>query len=330
MNRIIGFYVELDYDFDGTFTDETENVISFKTERSVSGVDNPFINSSGKVDKAVVTFRNNDSRFSSRVETGDLYSLIGNGKLFMVPIRIGVNMGDSDYRIFTGVCQIPNENPATSTKADQIDIAAYSNEIKYLNNRSNLNIDLAYVWINAFPTDSEAIDYFMVQLGESSYTIDPGIYTVFPYYYDKSIIQILWDIAKACGGFLFTNRLGRFRYYNANHFISTTPLEILDSNSYVNVAMRYNEYDISSGVVVIGQNVTKGRLTELFESTSTYIISPNGDLDIEVNFSSAYNIASITYEAKSFTGVDVSSDITMTYVNSVESSKLSFSSSFAG
>ena len=330
-SRIISFYIELDYNFDGTFTDETANVISFNVERSLSAILNPFIGASGRVDRAVVTLRNNNDRFSSKITTGALYSFVGNGKLFHVPIRVGINTGGSDYRIFTGVCQIPEETNGIPNQPKIISITAFSNEEKYLNTLTSLGVNQGYVWYNSNPTESTVIDYLLTQIGESGYTLDSGIYNLFPYYNQRSIMQVLWDVAKSAGGFLFTNRLGKFIYRNPQYFINNSSLDIFDRNSFSLVSMSYPDSNIAKRVTVSGDKVSINASGNLFVATTTYVVPPNELIEVEIELNDpAYQIQNITYDALSFSGVDISADITLTTLITTDNIILSFLSANAG
>lgn len=329
--RTVSFYVELDYNFDGTFTDETDRVISFNVERSISGIGNPFLGSSGRIDRAVVNLQNVDRRYSSKVTTGALYSLIANGKLFHVPIRIGINTGGSDYRIFTGICKLPVEPNGTSKVGKSIQITAYSNEEKYINSKISLTTTKLQEWFTSNPTEDTALDYVLTLIGESGYTLDPGLYNILPYYNDRSAMAVLWDIAKSAGGFLFTDRLGEFKYYNAAHFSGSTSLGIFDRDDFGLVNMSYPDINLAKKVTVVGNFYKLGTDGTLFEAENTYTILPNGNLDIEFDLADpAYSIGSITYDALSLSGTDISADISLSYDFTVEKAILSFVSTNAG
>lgn len=330
-SRIISFYVELDYNFDGTFTDESDRVVSFNVERSLTSVANPFLASNGRVDRAVITLNNIDNRFSSKVTTGALYSFVANGKIFHVPIRIGINTGGSDYRIFTGVCQIPNEFNGTATQPNTISITAFSNEEKYLNTLVSLTVAKGKEWFDSNPTESTVIDYLLTQIGESGYTLDSGLYNIFPYYNQRSIMQVLWDVAKSAGGFLFTNRLGKFIYKNATSFVSATTLGVFDRTDFSLVEMIYPDFNLTKKVNVSGEIATISTSSNLFEASSTYTVPPNDSLVIEIELNDpAYEITSITYLAKTYSGTNISADITLSSVTNTETLTLTFTSVNAG
>lgn len=324
-SRIISFYVELDYNFDGTFTDESDKVISFNVERSLSGVSNPFLSSNGKVDRAVINLKNTDSRFSSKITTGALYSDIANGKIFHVPIRVGVNTGGSDYRIFTGICQIPNEVNGTPNQPRIISLTAFSNEEKHLNTLTSLSIAKGKEWFDSNPDESEVIEYLLDEIGETGYTLDSGVYNLLPFYNQRSIMQVLWDVAKSAGGFLFTNRLGKFIYKNSTSFVGQASLEIFDRENFSLVDMYYPDINIAKKVNVSGESVTVNSSTNLFVASGTYTIPPNENLEIEIELNDpAYELLSITYDAKTFSGIDISADISLTRLDTVETLFLNF------
>lgn len=330
-SRTVSFYVELDYNFDGTFTDESDNVVSFNVERSISGIGNPFLASSGRIDRAVVTLSNIDRRFNSKVDTGALYSLIQDGQIFHVPIRVGINTGGSDYRIFTGICKIPVEPNANPKSGRNIQITAYSNEEKHINNRLSLSVDQAYAWYNDLPTESETINFILDTIGESGYTLESGIYPIFPYYFEKSAMQILWDVAKSGGGFLFTDRLGKFRFFNASHFAGVSSLETFSRDQFGQVTLSYPDINLAKTIKINGETVAVGASKEVFNAGSTYTIPPNDSLEIEIAFDDpSYNIINILYDALSLSGADISADISLAYSFTVESAILTFTSVNAG
>lgn len=329
--RTVSYYVELDYNFDGTFTDETDRTISFNVERSLSAVKNSFLASGGRIDRAVINLSNYDFRFSSKITTGALYSDIANGKLFHVPIRIGLNTGSSDYRIFTGICQIPNENNGNTQQPKIISITALSLEERYINTLVSSTITQIRNYIDSNPTESTVIQSLLDSLSITGYTIDNGIYNVVPYYKDRSIMQVLWDIAKSAGGFLFTNRLGNFVYRNSTYFVGNTSLGVFDRTMYSSLEMVYPDFNLAKKVNVSGESISIGASATLFAASSTYTIPPNETLVIEIDLDDpAYELLSIAYDAKSYSGIDISSDVSYSSVDYVENLVITFTSTNSG
>lgn len=139
MARQVRYKLLIDWDRNGTFTDESSYLISASGNMSYAPLNKAVLDGRGVVDTMSLTLRNNDGRFSSLNSAGPLYAWLGNGGGYRAPVRFEVSIdGGANYtRIFTGVAKAPTERTATPRGIRQVTLLCRSREELLLQARAS-------------------------------------------------------------------------------------------------------------------------------------------------------------------------------------------------
>lgn len=325
-SRTYNLTVKFDWDFDDTFTDESDYVISVNVDRSISGIGKPFTSGGGKVDRAQIELDNSSGRFSSKLSASALYSYIANGGMYMVPVTIDLSInGGSNFRIFTGVCSLPVESGQSINRARILTLVCLSNEEKFRNSRVSLPIDKAYVWLDEQPNESEAISY-LLSLVSLSGTIDSGYITVLPLLDNESVLEAIWRVSKIAGGYFYSDVDGNYIYRNMSSFVDyTSSANITKSNSSIRL-MSYDDINVSKKVVVKGQTLNKAAESTIYTNNSVIIIPKDDSVTITFEFSNyCFNVSGYHWQlVTTLGGTDIASDLSLSYTNYIDRSEVTF------
>lgn len=327
MSRQIGFTVEFDWDYDGTFTDESDYVVGFNVDRSLSGVGKPFSGSTGRIGRVNIELSNTTNRFSSRITTGALYSYLQNGGFYGIPVRITLTTNSVTYRIFTGICTIPTEPQKSVNRRHTVTVIALTREELLRNNRIDLSVTKTKEWLDSQPDESTAIEYIIDSMGYSG-NFDPGVFPVLPLYTNQSALEVIWNIARSAGGLFFTDVNGNFTFRNFNTLLSLSSEHTFTNANVSNIEMAYDEINVSSKVIVTFTDTFLSFDQTIYESKSPIIIEANDEITFEVEFSNyVYEIDSETFTCVSGSGIDLVGDLTITKTVSSKGMSITFTNS---
>ena len=103
--RVVGARFWVDWDFNGSYTEETTYLISASGDMRLVPPGAGLVNASGIISQMTVRLRNSAGRYSPQRTDGALYADIRDGKSYHAPCYLEVTIdGGSNYsRVFTGV-----------------------------------------------------------------------------------------------------------------------------------------------------------------------------------------------------------------------------------
>src|SRR5690606_15123858 len=119
----------------------------------------------------------------------------------------------------------PQESTLTSRENPLVTIEARSNEERYLQQRIS-SPRLSFQQLH--DTGSTEADYIYDWLSRAGVsagdmTLDPGLFRVpFAWLDDESGVEEAWNMAAACGGRLYCDADGEWRYENLAHWETAT------------------------------------------------------------------------------------------------------------
>ena len=132
--RQIRYRLMVDWDFNGTYTDESAYLQNAEGDMRLSPVNSSMVSGSGIVSSATFTLRNASGRFSPLRTDGALYTYIRDGKSYHAPcyFEVSINGGTNYSRVFTGVLKLPQETTLTTLETPTVRFDARSVEEQYL------------------------------------------------------------------------------------------------------------------------------------------------------------------------------------------------------
>lgn len=334
--RTVACRLWVDWDFNGTYTDEGGNVIRIQGEMSIAPPGASITASQGIISRATVTLHNKDARYSSLRTDGALYSDIQSGLAYHAPCYVEISTDDSATftSVFTGVLKIPAESSLTVQAGPTATFEMRSNEEKLLNKR--LSTTAAEVQANHIAggkTEAELMADFLqdVGLSASDYTLDPGMF-VLPLVWldDESVIEVCWRLASAAGGRFYADPDGKFVYENAQHWLSggheTSSLTLTPSN-WQTMAPSYSDNELYKESEVVATVYGIGTSTTLWEPREIISVPPNTTKAVTARLNTpAFEIESVDWTATTPGGNDITSDVALTKTEYAKRVELSFAS----
>lgn len=340
--RLVEWLLEIDWDFDGTYTDETARLISASGQMRLTNPEEGFTTARGMVDRAELVLNNADGRFSPLNESGALYAYIGGGGAYHAPVRLSVEIdGGGMTRIFTGVIKLPQESTATTRTTGQIRLDCRSRDELLLNARySSPLADFTAIYddgateeeiIAAWLTAGGAVDgtdfvsqaYHAANPGTPA-TLDVGFWTIpWAWLDDESPLEEIWRLAAACGGRFYCDPDGVYRYENAAHWVTnTSSLGTLDKGAFADLSAAYSDRDLFSGVTV--------EASPRFVTDEDELWSHDGSLQVKAGDTAtltaqltrpAYTVTGAEYTAVTSGGENITADVDVsldTYAQRIE------------
>ena len=318
--RQVAFKVEFDWDFDGTFTDESVYLISAEGTTSYAPLYKTLLDGKGVVDGCTITLRNNTNRFSSLSPGAALYTYLRDGNGYRIPVRLSVsiNNGSNWYRIFTGVTKAPVERTATTNSIRTVTISCRSNEELLLQARSSTTQASMVAMHNNSYSEAQIIAAWLQQLGYGSgdYALDPGMYTIpWAWLDDESPLEDIWMLAAAAGGRFYADTNGIFRYEAAPHYLAsdhTTAVDALTRDHYGNIEFEWQDSDLYDRVVVETAPRQESALAIVWEPDATIVVPAGGSTTVTARFRQAVTaVTNVAWRAKSSASQDITSSVSL-------------------
>lgn len=325
----VAYKLMVDWDFDGTYTDETAYLVRATGSWAFVPQESAFNGSSGIVPTCTFVLTNKTGRFSTLNTGGALYSDIADGGAYQAPMYFQVNVdGGGLVTIFSGHIKLPAEISKADGQFPVVTIECRGIEDLYLQRRLKTTQSDFYSWYTDGKTESEIIESWLTELGltSSNWSLDTGMFIIpFAILDDTSIIEACWNIAAACGGRFYSTPDGKFRYENMFHWCLSphnTSQETFTTATYEGLIPRYNDKDLFSDIIVAAHTGYLNVEDEIYTQSKVIVIEPGQTKTLTAKISSPiYSIASITYDAITSGGKDISADITLTatyYAKKVE------------
>ena len=222
----IGAQVYFDWDRDGSYTSEDTYLVSARGAHRISPPGQSITANSGRVAECTVVLDNSTGRFSSHNAAGALYSYIGSGKAYHVPVKVqisAVSPGDSaSYQaVFTGVARIPAEATLSPGQPKTITFDCRGVEEILLNRRQRTTRANFASYHDNGVTESEFMDAVLDDSEATLTTVlDDGLFNIpWAWLENESIVEELWKLAAACGGRFYGDAYGQLLYENATHWL---------------------------------------------------------------------------------------------------------------
>jgi len=134
MGRHIISQLFIDWQRNGTFTNETARLISASGSLRIAAPEESIMSPRGVTDNCTLVLSNHDGRYSPLNTSGALYSYISGGQAYHAPmyLTVSVDGGSNTYRQFTDVIKIPKENAPTYQETATVTIDCRSMDEKLL------------------------------------------------------------------------------------------------------------------------------------------------------------------------------------------------------
>lgn len=230
--RSVTASVYVDWDRNGIYTNESAYLVSVRGNMSLTAPEQMLAGGRGQVASCSITLDNKTRRFSPANGVGALYSYIGNGKAYMLPVLVDVTIDGNTYTLFTGYLREMTESAPTPTSTGKVTLECRGKDEKILQDRTSTELE-------DFLTDSASAhteDYHIIRLltaagmvdgtdfVSQAYavanpgtlpTIDSGIFPIrYVWLDDESVLDEIWQIVSACCGWFYCDHLGKFHYHN--------------------------------------------------------------------------------------------------------------------
>lgn len=324
MARQVRYKLLIDWDRNGTFTDESSYLISASGNMSYAPLTKTVLDGRGVVDTMSLTLRNNDGRFSSLNSSGPLYAYLGNGGGYRAPVRFEVSIdGGANYvRIFTGVAKAPTERTATPRGIRQVTLLCRSREELLLQARASTPLANLVAHNGAAYTEADYIQAWLTQLGFTSgdWALDPGI-QVIPWAWldDESPLEDIWMLAAAAGGRFYADPEGVFRYENAAHYLGsehTTPALALTRGDFVDFTVEWPDQELFNQVTVETSPRAQGAVAVIWTPEEPIVVPAGEATTVTARFRQPVAaITALAWRAKSAASEDITSSVTLTTPN---------------
>lgn len=347
------FKVEVDWDRDGNYTDETNNFISATGGNTLVAPKDSFTGGNGTVDQCTIRLWNGSFRYSTKNTSSPLYSIIANGGYFQARVRFSVTIDGLLTQLFFGVLRNIVESPPTSTQSSQItlDCRSYDDVImqaKFSTTRAD------FVANNKYPktedkhiidllTESGLVDgvHFVSAAYAASHpgtqvTIDTGCFLIsYAWVDDESPLEDIWNMVGGCLGWFFTDRLGKFHYVNITGMTPSAngvhnvgaPLVLNDGNTK-KIQFTWDDSDLYNEVVLEVAPREIGPTGEVWKNAQPITIAGNSSETINAKFSRPmvqYN--GIQWDARDAAGRNMAASIAFTSTFYAQRAQLVFTNS---
>ena len=255
MARTVGCNVWFDWNFDGTFTDESANLVDVRGEQRLAPPEQSISGGGGMVDECTITLRNTAGRYSSLNTGGALYTDIRDGKLYHVPVLVEVTIDGSTWRrVFTGVAKIPQETGGAVDGIPTVRFTCRSRDELLLQQRMSTSWSTFRALYDSGASEAASIAQFLSDAGATGTALDPGLVTIPLAWLDaESPLEDMWGIAAAAGGRFYCDETGTFRYENMAHWLRaphTTVQQAYTRDDWTAFAARWEDRELFDSVTV--------------------------------------------------------------------------------
>lgn len=340
--RVIAGKVEIDWDNNGVFTDESANLISVKGSSSLMAPQQALSSGKGVVDRCTVQLHNRTFRYSTLNEDSPLAASIGEGLMQAAPVRVSVVVDDVTHRLFTGVIRSMQEEAPTPSSVGMVTLDCRSRDDVLL--QQKLSSSLAD-WLTA-SSIGRTEDWHLIELLEMAGLVDGTDFVspawaashaptrptidggVFPLRYvwldDASPLETVWQVAAACCGWFYADADGKMHYHNlaglldemlAQHYGTLTEVDITDENS-VRLGLSWKDNDLFSEVTVVVKPLTPAVSGEVWATEAPLVLEPGQSKTLYAKLSQP-QVAALTlaWSARSANGDDITAAVSVTRTN---------------
>lgn len=317
MARLIGCAVAFDWDFNGTFTDETARLVQASGELRFSSPRDSVAAGSGMVDSCRVELWNEAGRYSPLNTGGALYAYVQNGGAWHVPVRVECTIDGSTYtRVFSGVTKIPRETGRRWNGIPTVEFECRSVDELLLQRRMSTSQSGFVARHQQGFTEAQIIDAFLTAAGVTGQAIDPGMITIpWSYMDDESVLEEVWAIAQAAGGRLYADADGVIRYENMAHWLNaphTTSQQTYTPADWQSFTANVDDRELYDSVTVeYGSRLVEGE-TVLWQPDEVVTVPAGGTRTITAQFQyPSYSAPALTWRAATAGGTDMTAEVSI-------------------
>lgn len=320
MARDIRCRVWFDWDLNGTFTQETDNLVSVDGNSRFTPPGETLTSGRGIVDQCRIELRNAAGRYSSLNTSSPLYAYTQNGGTYHVPAYVEIAIDGSAYtRVFTGVTKIPNETGKSWGGIQTVVFDCRGRDELLLQRRISTSQASFRTRHEAGWNEAQIIDAFAAAGGVSGgdRIIDAGMVSIpWSYIDDESILEEIWSLAAAAGGRVYFDRNGKMRYENMAHWLfapHNTSQATYTGADWQKMEVAYEDKNLYDSISVEYSGRKVEPETSLWEPDDPVRIAANSSSTITANFSyPVYTQPVITYKAHTAGGVNMAAYVTVT------------------
>jgi len=310
-----------------SFTEETSRVISIDYDAKMAKPGANAISSSGMVSRINVSLANFDGRYSSNNPNGFVYTSSGSYGKYLnreVYLDVSIDGGSNYFRIFSGVIVDIAESAPKPRQPSLANIVCHDYSALYMNRRVSTTIESFASLYNNTSTEKDVIEQFLSDVGltSSNWSLDSGIFIIpFAWMDDESVIEEVWSIANACGGWFYNDiwdtSQPKFVYKNASHWNSQTISTNNPNNVFVRSSGHFTDLEMNYDFAHLFKTVTTewaGRKIDaedvIWEPENRIVVPANGTKTITAKFQyPIYQITTLDYGATTNGGLDISASV---------------------
>lgn len=332
----VGAVVSFDWDYNGTYTDETGYLVSAKGTQRVAPPSQSITASQGQVAQCTLILNNSTGRFSSLNSGGALYGYVGQGKAYQVPVivqlsSVAAGASPSYVVVFRGYARIPSEVTLNPDQAKTITFDCRGLEDILLNKKTRTSQADFRTYRDEGVTESQFLTALIEDNAPDLTALADGGLVTLPWAWidNESVLEALWALAAACGGRVYgvpAGGTGYVAYENAAHWLyaphDTSQMSYARATGYKALELIWNDTEIAQEVAVSWTEREVGGDDTLYDSDR--IVSPAGEtITVWANFDApAYAITAITTTAGTNGGADLSGSVSITPTYYAQSTKL--------
>jgi len=333
--------VLIDWDFDGTYDDETDRVIAADGHQALASFGRSIVAGKGIVSQANLVLRNNDGRYSALNESSPIYDAIQNGQGYHAPIIIKRMNSDLQWvNIFTGVVKIPRESSPTSFDISTVELDCRGAEEKVLTKRVSTSQSDFASWANlgGVPEGTILAQWFDdAGIPSNQLSIDTSqAHINWAWMDDESPIEAAWELAEAVAGRVYANPDGTIIYENNQAWLANPPSRhtvsqgTLTRQDFSALIPFYSDAELYRTVNV---EITARQQTDadiLWEPADIVVIPSSGTVTVWARVQQPiYRLDSINYTATTSGGEDITDDVSLSYTAYAQRVKLTFTNANA-
>jgi hypothetical protein len=339
-SRQIRAKVLIDWDLDGTGTEETDRLISARGSLRIAPPQQSITATSGQIAQMSIELDNSDNRYSPLITTGPLYADISGGGMYHLPIILYISIdGGSNYEaVFNGNAKLPRHTTLAPGQPKTLRLDCRGHEERIINMRLDTELTDFIAYNAAGMTEAELIEDVLlnyVGLLSGELDINDGSFVI-PWFWlaDASPIETCWRLAAASGGRFYCPREGLFTFENWTHWLtnakSITSQKTFDRDDFESLTLYYEDADLSSNTQVRASLYGLDDSGELWSADEALTVPPGETITVSADLSGpAYSISGITYTASTAGGTDMSASITLTNMAYATRVELEFANAHA-
>jgi hypothetical protein len=338
MGREIACRVLFDWDFNGTYTDESANLVRASGDARFAPPEAAITATQGIVDACSIELRNTAGRYSALNSSGALYTYLQSGGAYHVPVYVetSINGGSSWQRVFTGVTKIPRETGRTYDGIPSVRFECRGVEEKLLQARRSTTSADFLARVAAGYTESELIAAYLTDAGVAGgdQVLDRGMFVIpWAWLDDESILEDAWQIAAAAGGRLYTDANGDYRYENMAHWLNSphrTSQQTYTNADWKNFEAWHEDGELFDTVTVEYAGRVADPATVLWTPDEVVTVPAAGTRKVLATYSQpAATAPELAYRAASAGGTDLTASVSASVMYYAQRAEITFTNAHA-